>query len=94
MRLARPAVLAACAASLSFGACRRKTEPPFAPSEANFIWVDVKRDSREVFNRLLRKGIIVRTGDVFDSPTHLRITIGTDEELDLLLDALGSAISS
>jgi putative membrane-bound dehydrogenase-like protein len=34
MRLARPAVLAACAASLSFGACRRKTEPPFAPSEA------------------------------------------------------------
>ena len=53
---------------------------PYAPAEGNFIFVDVRRNSREVYNALLRKGVIVRTGDIFGLPTYLRVTIGTPDE--------------
>jgi len=52
----------------------------YAPTEANFIFVDVGRDSVYVFKELLKRGVIVRTGDIFDMPTHIRVTIGTAEQ--------------
>ena len=61
---------------------------PYAPTHSNFVWVDVKRDGAELFQRLLHKGVIVRTGDVFGSPTHLRVTIGTEAENAKFLAAL------
>jgi histidinol-phosphate aminotransferase len=61
---------------------------PYAPTQANFVWVDVKRDSRAVFAALLRRGIIIRTGDIFGAPTHIRVTIGTRRENELFLAAL------
>jgi histidinol-phosphate aminotransferase len=60
----------------------------YAPTEANFVWVDVGRDSVEVFNALLRRGVIVRTGDIFGAETHLRVTIGTAGENEAFLSAL------
>ncbi len=60
----------------------------YTPTEANFIWVDVHQDSRALFNLLLHEGVIVRTGDVFGSPTHLRITIGTEEQNRQFITAL------
>lgn len=60
----------------------------YAPTHGNFVWVDVKRNSRAVFEKLLRKGVIVRTGDIFGAPTHLRITIGTETENAKFLHAL------
>lgn len=53
---------------------------PYAPTEANFVFVDIGRDCRQVYNALLRKGVITRTGDIFGLPTYLRVTIGTPEE--------------
>jgi histidinol-phosphate aminotransferase len=50
------------------------------PTETNFILVDTKKPCREVFGQLLRKGVIVRTGDIFGYPTMIRVTIGTAEE--------------
>ncbi|HSV72581.1 MAG TPA: histidinol-phosphate transaminase [Chthonomonadales bacterium] len=61
---------------------------PFAPSEANFVWVDVGRPCRSVFQALLSRGVIVRTGDVFGAPTHLRVTTGTAEGTARFLAAL------
>ncbi len=60
----------------------------YAPTEGNFIWVDVGRNSREVFNALLKRGVIVRTGDIFGAPTHLRVTIGTQSQNETFLNAL------
>ena len=60
----------------------------FVPSEANFVWVDADRPCRPVFDSLLREGVIVRTGDIFGSPTHLRVTIGTRAQNQRFLDAL------
>jgi histidinol-phosphate aminotransferase len=65
---------------------------PFAPTEANFVWVDVRRDSKQLFEALLRKGVIVRTGDIFGAPTHIRVTIGTEEENQRFLTALKEEI--
>ena len=54
------------------------------PSETNFLYFDVGRDGREVFDALLRKGIIVRHID----GRMLRVTIGLPEENQLFLSAL------
>lgn len=50
------------------------------PTEANFVFVDLKRDCRAVFEALLRRAVVVRTGDIFGLPTHIRVTIGTPEQ--------------
>jgi len=65
---------------------------PFTPTEGNFVWVDVRRSCLEVFQALLRRGIIVRTGDIFGAPTHLRVTIGTESQNARFLAALKEAL--
>ena len=54
------------------------------PSEANFLYFDVGRDGRAVFEALLREGVIVR--HIEDS--MLRVTIGLEEENAAFLAAL------
>ena len=61
------------------------------PSHANFILIDTKRPCRDVYDLLLRDGVIVRTGDIFGLPTMLRVTIGTQAQNEKFLDALTSA---
>jgi histidinol-phosphate aminotransferase len=53
---------------------------PYAQSHTNFVFVDMKTDSREVFQGLLREGIIIRPGHLWHCPTFARVTIGTGEE--------------
>jgi histidinol-phosphate aminotransferase len=54
------------------------------PSEANFLYFDVKRDGRQVFESLLREGIIVRHIE----GTMLRVTVGQFDENAAFLQAL------
>ena len=49
----------------------------YVPSEANFVLVDTGRDSREVFDKLQRMGVIIRAGAGLGLPTHIRVTTGT-----------------
>jgi histidinol-phosphate aminotransferase len=55
------------------------------PSQANFLFVDVGRDGRAVYEKLLAHGVIVRP---IGGPRHLRITIGLDKENERLVKAL------
>ena len=64
----------------------------YTPGEANFVWVDLGRDCRGVFTELLKRGVIVRTGDVFGAPTHIRVTTGTREQNERFVRALEEAI--
>jgi len=48
----------------------------YVPSQANFIFIDFGRDSEEVFQALLKEGIIIRPGKVWGYPTFARLTIG------------------
>ena len=62
------------------------------PSEANFVFVDVGRDCMEVFEALMKRGVIVRGG--FGPPTHLRVTIGRPEENERLVAALKEVLAA
>lgn len=52
----------------------------YVESQANFIMVNVKKDDKEVFNELLKRGIIVRPGYLFGMDGWLRVSIGTMEQ--------------
>ena len=58
------------------------------PDEANFCFVDLKEDSQKIFQALLRRGVIVRTGDIFGFPSYIRVTYGTAEQNARFLSAL------
>jgi len=60
----------------------------YVPSRANFILVDVGRSGSDVFQRLLKEGVIVRPMSSFGMETTLRVTIGTPEENRRLVKAL------
>jgi histidinol-phosphate aminotransferase len=55
------------------------------PSEANFVYFDVGRNGRQVFDVLLRHGVIVRHIE----GRMIRVTIGQAEENRVFLAALG-----
>ncbi len=52
----------------------------YLPTQANFILIDLKRDSRPMYEFLLRKGLIVRPTHSFGLPTCLRISFGLPEQ--------------
>jgi histidinol-phosphate aminotransferase len=63
------------------------------PSEGNFIFVDVRRDAKAVASALLRRGVMVRSGEVHDAPTSIRVTVGSPEENDAFLAALREVLA-
>jgi histidinol-phosphate aminotransferase len=63
------------------------------PTEANFLFVDLGRDCRPVFEALLRRAVVVRTGDIFGLPTHVRVTIGTQEQNERFLRELQAVLA-
>jgi histidinol-phosphate aminotransferase len=52
----------------------------FIRSQGNFVLVEMPKPANEVFNALLRKGIILRPVGNYGLPNHLRITVGLPEE--------------
>ena len=60
----------------------------YVPTEANFILVNVRMDAMDLFNKLLRLGVIIRPGDPLGYPEHIRLTIGTMEENKIFLDSI------
>ena len=65
------------------------------PSKTNFLFVSHdKLSGRELFSRLRNDGILVRHFNAKGIENFLRISIGTDEEMDILVDRLSSYINS
>jgi histidinol-phosphate aminotransferase len=60
----------------------------YYPSEANFILIDFGIPGDEVFQHLLRNGFIVRSGELLGFPTSVRITIGTEEQNEGIINVL------
>ncbi|CAH1194333.1 Histidinol-phosphate aminotransferase [Paenibacillus auburnensis] len=57
------------------------------PAHGNFIMVDVRKPATEVFDALLRLGIIVRAGHRL-YPTCIRVTVGSAEQNKSFITAL------
>ncbi|GAA3405137.1 histidinol-phosphate transaminase [Paenibacillus hodogayensis] len=60
----------------------------YYPAYGNFIMVDVKRPAKDVFDGLLRKGLIVRGGHALDFPTKIRVTVGSETQNAKFISAL------
>jgi histidinol-phosphate aminotransferase len=61
------------------------------PSQANFMLVDIDGlgvPQDEVSAALLSMGVIVRDGNALGCPGWARVTVGTEEEIEFLLDRL------
>lgn len=65
----------------------------FIPSKGNFICVDMGRDAAEVYEDLLREGVIVRPVKGYGLPNHLRISIGLAAENARCLEALKTVLA-
>src|SRR5579884_416257 len=59
------------------------------PALGNFLYVETGVPGREVFEQLLRQGVIVRPLDGFGATDAIRVTVGTSEENELFGAALG-----
>jgi len=66
----------------------------YLPTEANFIFIDLKRNSKDIFERLLKKGIIIRSGETWGCPNFIRVTIGTAYENQGFVQALKEVLDS
>ncbi len=63
-------------------------------SRANFILVDIQRNGAQVFDALLKQGVIVRpVGGGYGMPNHIRVSIGLQEENSRFLYALEQVLS-
>ena len=61
-------------------------------SQANFVWATDGPPARETFQRLKDHKILVRLMTYPGYPEGLRISIGTDAEIDRLLEMLRAII--
>lgn len=59
------------------------------PTWANFLYCDVGENAAEFAGTLLREGISVRPLGVWGAPSCIRVSVGTAEQNQLLLDAMG-----
>jgi histidinol-phosphate aminotransferase len=65
----------------------------YIPTQANFVFVDTKKNARDIFTRLLKRGVIVRTGDIFGQPTYIRVTFGTQKENEFFIKELKAVLA-
>jgi histidinol-phosphate aminotransferase len=63
----------------------------YTPSSANFVLVQVG-DGGEVFKRLMKKGIIVRSMVSYRLPEYIRVSVGTPEQNARFLAELPGAL--
>jgi histidinol-phosphate aminotransferase len=66
----------------------------FVPSQANFVLIRVPRPGREVYQAMLREGVIIRAMDAYGFPDYIRVNLGLPEENRRFLEALQKVLGS
>lgn len=64
----------------------------YVSTEANFIFIKTKIDSDDLYERLLRKGILVAPGSIWGYPKFIRVTIGKPNENKKFIGILGEIL--
>lgn len=87
--------VACVAAGLKY--LRRQLEKlglPYVPSAGNFLLIDVSpRKGKDVFQKLLQKGIIVRAMDEYGFPNSVRVTVGLPKENEFFIKGIKELLS-
>jgi histidinol-phosphate aminotransferase len=65
----------------------------YCATQANFVFLDAGQPSKQVFTELLKRGVIVRTGDPWGLESWLRVTIGTREMNERFTSSLRDVLS-
>jgi histidinol-phosphate aminotransferase len=65
----------------------------YKKTEANFIFINLKRSADELFMEMMKQGIIIRPLTSFGFPQAIRVSIGTKEQNEKFIKALGSVIT-
>lgn len=65
---------------------------PYIPSLGNFITLNVG-DAKDIYQKLLHQGVIVRPLAAYDMPQYIRVTIGTKTENKRFLESLEKVLS-
>jgi len=68
---------------------------PTVPSQANFMLVGsrgLRCAPERVFETLMRRGVIVRDGGAFGLPGWLRVSVGTQHEIEVLIERLNELV--
>ncbi|MED3660635.1 histidinol-phosphate transaminase [Ureibacillus sp. FSL K6-8385] len=60
----------------------------YYPSQTNFILFEVKTDSDVIFQEMMKRGFIVRSGNALGTPGFIRVSFGTEEQNSKFLETL------
>lgn len=58
---------------------------PYYPSQGNFILINFRMDANHVFQSMLERGFIVRSGALLGFPQCVRVTVGSENQVGALL---------
>jgi histidinol-phosphate aminotransferase len=64
----------------------------YFPSQANFFLINVRKDAEEIFENMLRKGVIVRSMASYGYPEYIRINVGLPDENVRFVKALSEVL--
>ena len=64
------------------------------PSLANFVLVECGRPSPAIYDKLLRKGVIVRPMAAWGLPTCIRVSVCKDQELARVISTINDVLAS
>jgi histidinol-phosphate aminotransferase len=67
---------------------------PFVPSQTNFVLIRVPRSGKEVFEAMLREGVIIRAMDAYGFPDYIRVNVGLPAENQRFIEALQKVLGS
>jgi histidinol-phosphate aminotransferase len=66
----------------------------FVPSQTNFMFIRVDRPGKDVYEAMLREGVIIRAMDAYGFPDYIRVNMGQPEENRRFLQALEKVLGS
>jgi histidinol-phosphate aminotransferase len=61
-------------------------------THTNFFLIDVKGDGRQLYEHMLRQGVIVRPMQAYGYPEYIRITVGRADENQRFIEALAKSL--
>jgi histidinol-phosphate aminotransferase len=64
------------------------------PSLANFVLIDCGKPSTPFYERLLKRGVIVRPMAAWGLPNHLRLSVARDEDTPRVIGALNEVLAT
>ncbi|MGG3890695.1 histidinol-phosphate transaminase [Metabacillus fastidiosus] len=66
----------------------------YIESMSNFILVKIGMNAKDVYEKLLAKGVILRYGGAWGLPDYVRISVGTPEENAILIGLISSTLQN